>query len=63
MTIDQADKAEPRYLTIQETADQLRCSTDTVRRRIKSRELEAVFFAGQWKITQAAIDRMLEATR
>lgn len=48
------------YLTIPEAAAWLRCSNDTIRRRIKSGVLPAVLFAGKYRITRADIEAMIE---
>lgn len=50
-------------LTITEAATRLRCSMQTVRRRIKSGELDAFLFAGSYKIRKGDVDAMLEASR
>lgn len=49
------------YLTIPEAASRLRCSTDTIRRRIKSGDLPAVLFAGKYRITVADLETMLRS--
>lgn len=47
------------YMTIPEAAAWMRCSPDTIRRRIKSGDLPAILFAGKYRITVAALEDML----
>lgn len=46
-------------LTLPEAAQYLGISEDTIRRRIKSDRLPAVFLAGKYRISQADLDLMV----
>jgi excisionase family DNA binding protein len=48
-------------LTIQEVAERMRCEHRTVRRAIKSGELEAALIGGRWLIREEAVDDWFEA--
>jgi excisionase family DNA binding protein len=43
-------------LTIQEVAERMRCEHRTVRRAIRSGELEAALIGGKWLVREEAID-------
>jgi excisionase family DNA binding protein len=43
-------------LTIQEVAERMRCEHRTVRRAIKSGELEAALIGGKWLVREEAVD-------
>lgn len=43
-------------LTIQEVAERMRCEHRTVRRAIKSGELEAALIGGKWLFREEAVD-------
>ncbi|MGZ6637498.1 MAG: helix-turn-helix domain-containing protein [Solirubrobacteraceae bacterium] len=43
-------------LTIQEVAQRMRCEHRTVRRAIRSGELEAAFIGGRWLVREEAVD-------
>ena len=43
-------------LTIQEVADRMRCEHRTVRRAIRSGELEAALIGGRWLVREEAVD-------
>jgi excisionase family DNA binding protein len=43
-------------LTIQEVAERMRCEHRTVRRAIRSGELEAALIGGKWLIREEAVD-------
>jgi excisionase family DNA binding protein len=43
-------------LTIQEVAERMRCEHRTVRRAIKSGELEAALIGGKWLVREEALD-------
>jgi len=43
-------------LTVQEVAERMRCEHRTVRRAIKSGELEAALFGGKWLVREEAVD-------
>jgi excisionase family DNA binding protein len=43
-------------LTIQEVAEHMRCEHRTVRRAIRSGELEAALIGGKWLVREEAVD-------
>jgi excisionase family DNA binding protein len=43
-------------LTVQEVADRMRCEHRTVRRAIRSGELEAALIGGKWLVKEEAVD-------
>jgi excisionase family DNA binding protein len=43
-------------LTVQEVAERMRCEHRTVRRAIKSGELEAALIGGRWLVREEAVD-------
>jgi excisionase family DNA binding protein len=43
-------------LTVQEVAERMRCEHRTVRRAIKSGELEAALIGGKWLVREEAVD-------
>jgi excisionase family DNA binding protein len=43
-------------LTIQEVAERMRCEHRTVRRAIRSGELEAALIGGRWLVREEAVD-------
>ena len=43
-------------LTVQEVADRMRCEHGTVRRAIRSGELEAALIGGKWLVREEAVD-------
>jgi len=43
-------------LTVQEVAERMRCEHRTVRRAIRSGELEAAFIGGKWLVREEAVD-------
>jgi excisionase family DNA binding protein len=43
-------------LTIQEVAERMRCEHRTVRRAIRSGELEAALVGGKWLVREEAVD-------
>jgi len=43
-------------LTIQEVAERMRCEHRTVRRAIRSGELEAALIGGRWLVREDAVD-------
>ncbi len=43
-------------LTVQEVAERLRCEHRTVRRAIRSGELEAALIGGKWLVREQAVD-------
>jgi excisionase family DNA binding protein len=45
--------------TIEEVAKILKISTDTVRKMIADKELDAVKVRGQWRIKKKSVDRLL----
>lgn len=47
------------YLTIPQVAARVGVSPDTIRRRIKSGELRAVFFAKKYRITVGDMEALL----
>jgi excisionase family DNA binding protein len=49
------------YLTVQEVAERMRCEHRTVRRAIKSGELEAAMIGGRWVIREEAIDAWFQS--
>lgn len=51
-----------KLYTIAETAEQMRCSPHTVRRRIKAGELKFVRNGRKYLITQSAIDEFFSGT-
>lgn len=52
-----------QLLTIDEAAAQLRCSPDTIRRRVRKRELEAVGTGRGRRIIAASVQRWIERNR
>jgi excisionase family DNA binding protein len=46
--------------TIPEACKLLKVSDDTIRRMIKSGQLEAVKVRGQWRIKKASLDKLLK---
>ncbi len=46
--------------TIQESATLLKVSQDTIRRMIKSKQIEAVKVRGQWRIKKESLDKLLK---
>ncbi len=53
--------AGARFLTVQEVADQLRVSSMTVYRLIKSGELPAVRVGRSFRVREPDVDRYLES--
>jgi excisionase family DNA binding protein len=51
---------ENRSLTVNEAADRLRLSIDTIYRRIDSGDIKAVKVFSQWRIPESEIERLLE---
>ncbi len=51
----------PRYLTIQEVAQLARCEHRTVRRAIRSGELNASLIGGRWIVREDAVEAWFEA--
>lgn len=49
------------YLTVQEVADRMRCEHRTVRRAIRSGELEAALIGGKWVIREEAVEAWFDA--
>jgi excisionase family DNA binding protein len=49
------------YLTVQEVAERMRCEHRTVRRAIKSGELEAAMIGGRWLVREEAIEAWFQA--
>jgi excisionase family DNA binding protein len=45
----------PVYLTCEEAAARLKCSTQVLRRLLRSGELQGVKLAKQWRITEDAV--------
>jgi excisionase family DNA binding protein len=43
-------------LTVQEVAERMRCEHRTVRRAIRSGELEAALIGGRWLVREEAVD-------
>ena len=54
-------QARARFLTVLEVADQLRVSTMTVYRLIKSGELRAVRVGKSYRLAEEEVDRFLAA--
>jgi excisionase family DNA binding protein len=50
------ERAMGAILTIQEVAERMRCEHRTVRRAIKSGELEAALIGGKWLVREEAVD-------
>jgi excisionase family DNA binding protein len=48
-------------LTIQEVAQRMRCEHRTVRRAIRSGELEAALIGGKWLVREEAVDAWFHA--
>lgn len=46
-------------LTVQEVAERLRCEHRTVRRAIRSGELEAALIGGKWLVREQAVGRLV----
>lgn len=51
------------YLTVQEVAERMRCEHRTVRRAIRSGQLEAAMIGGKWLIRDQAVDEWFDARR
>jgi excisionase family DNA binding protein len=51
----------PQLLTTAETAEALRCSVDTVQRRIKDGSLPAVKVGRQWLVSRDVVERVVAA--
>lgn len=51
------------YFTVEEVAERFKVSHMTVYRWIKAGELDAYKIGGEFRITEAAIERFLEAHR
>lgn len=51
----------PRYLTIQEVAQQARCEHRTVRRAIRSGDLNASLIGGRWIVREDAVEAWFDA--
>jgi excisionase family DNA binding protein len=56
-------KVDERYLTLPEVAERLQVSRRTVYRWIKSGDLDAYQFGREYRITESALKRFLEAHR
>ncbi len=48
-------------LTVQEVAERMRCEHRTVRRAIRSGELEAALIGGKWLVREEAVDAWFRA--
>ncbi len=48
-------------LTIQEVAERMRCEHRTVRRAIKTGQLEAALIGGRWLVREEAVDAWFES--
>lgn len=48
-------------LTVQEVAERMRCEHRTVRRAIRSGELEAALIGGRWLVREEAVDAWFRA--
>ncbi len=48
-------------LTIQEVAERMRCEHRTVRRAIKSGQLEGALIGGKWLVREEAVDAWFES--
>lgn len=55
------NEPEPAVYTIPEAAGVLRLSPDTVRRMIRTGELDAKKFRAQWRIPIAAVDELVRS--
>lgn len=53
------ESSKPAMLTIPEAADELRTSTDTVRRMIRSETIEAHKLRGQWRIPRREVEKIV----
>ena len=51
------------YLTVEEVAEKLRVSTDTVLREIRKKKLVAYKVSGVWRITPADLQIYLDTIR
>ncbi len=49
------------YLTVREVAERMRCEHRTVRRAIKSGELEAAMIGGRWLVREEAVEAWFQA--
>lgn len=47
-------------LTLDEVAEYLRCSVMTVRRLIRTRQLQAIKVRGQWRIRATALEAYIQ---
>jgi excisionase family DNA binding protein len=50
-------------LTVQEVAQRMRCEHRTVRRAIRSGELEAALIGGKWLVREEAVDAWFRSRR
>jgi excisionase family DNA binding protein len=50
---------QPKVYTVAEVADVIGCSSETVRRRIRDGQLDAVTSGARWLISARALDRYL----
>ena len=57
VTANTSDSA--KWLTIHEAAARAGVSSDTIRRRVKSGELPAGFFAGKYRINTTDLDALV----
>lgn len=53
-------QGQERVFTIEEIAETLKVSVDTVRRMIRDGEIHAIKVRGQWRITKEALDHYLQ---
>jgi excisionase family DNA binding protein len=54
---------QPRVYTVADVAEIVGCSEETVRRRIRDGQLDAVTSGARWLISAAALDRYLSGDR
>lgn len=50
---------ETRLLTLPEVAERLQVHIDTLRRAIRAKRLEAYKLSGQWRVSEAQLERYL----
>jgi excisionase family DNA binding protein len=57
--LNQGATDQPTVYTVAEVAEIVSCSAETVRRRIRDGQLDAVTSGARWLVSAAALDRYL----
>jgi excisionase family DNA binding protein len=63
MPIEPHDAHPDRLLEVHEVAYKLRCSHETVLRRIRAKQLHAIRFGGHWRIDPLDLKAFIDANR